>query len=287
MADASVIYTMAHVKGNGFEAELCLDPANRRLRVDDYRGQPEPLHRHIFELAEERAFTKIFVKSHEEDWPRFLSLGYMLEGVYQGYFAGSDAYCMAVYLDPDRRTSGRWIEEDRLLSQVLALQARPERVRQDDGTLLRPAVSEDAAPLAALFGQIFRTYPTPMSDPSYVAKVLAEGTLFCVIEREGRIVSAASAEVNVKYRNAEITDCVTAPEERGQGRVTTLIRALEEHLKERNIHCAYSLSRATSYGMNAALFRTGYRYSGRLANNCDIGGGYEDMNLWVKKLAFV
>ncbi|HCP15639.1 MAG TPA: putative beta-lysine N-acetyltransferase, partial [Peptococcaceae bacterium] len=27
-----------------------------------------------------------------------------------------------------------------------------------------------------------------------------------------------------------------------------------------------------------------YEYSGRLVNNCDICGGFEDMNIWVKRL---
>lgn len=36
--------------------------------------------------------------------------------------------------------------------------------------------------------------------------------------------------------------------------------------------------------MNRVLVQHGYAYSGRLVNNCDICGGFEDMNLWAKEL---
>jgi hypothetical protein len=34
--------------------------------------------------------------------------------------------------------------------------------------------------------------------------------------------------------------------------------------------------------MNTALARLGYRFRGRLMNNCHIMGGFEDMNIWVR-----
>lgn len=34
------------------------------------------------------------MKARREHWRVFLSKGFMLEGVYSGYFRGSDAYCM-------------------------------------------------------------------------------------------------------------------------------------------------------------------------------------------------
>jgi hypothetical protein len=34
--------------------------------------------------------------------------------------------------------------------------------------------------------------------------------------------------------------------------------------------------------MNIVFMRAGFEYCGRLINNCDIYGQYEDMNIWVK-----
>lgn len=208
----------------------------------------------------------------------------MLEGIYKGYFLGEDAFCMALYFDVERRTSDDWLEEDRILGQVQRLPAKQERPEVPDGFTLRHAGETDAGRLSALYGGIFHTYPTPMADPEYVRKVLREGTVFYVIEQADSLVSAASAEIDGQYRNAEITDCATLPDYRKHGLMRLLIGALEEELVARNIRCAYSLSRALSFGMNAALRQLGYRYGGRLTKNCSIYTKFEDMNLWNKTL---
>jgi hypothetical protein len=44
------------------------------------------------------------------------------------------------------------------------------------------------------------------------------------------------------------------------------------------------MARARSFGMNMVFYQLGYEFNGRLVNNCDIHGGYEDMNIWVKDL---
>ena len=44
------------------------------------------------------------------------------------------------------------------------------------------------------------------------------------------------------------------------------------------------MARARSYGMNAVFHGMGYEFMGRLVNNCDIFGAYEDMNIWVRRL---
>ncbi len=59
---------------------------------------------------------------------------------------------------------------------------------------------------------------------------------------------------------------------------------LEIELNKRNFRVLYSLSRAINPGINKVLSRLKYNYTGRLINNCDICGGYEDMNIWVKCL---
>jgi putative beta-lysine N-acetyltransferase len=273
--------------GSDYTLQLCLDYFNKRLRVDDYQGNVDSICRRVAEIAANHSFTKIFVKSREEHWFLFISKGYMLEGVYKAYFNGSDAYCMAFYLDLNRRTSDYWIQEDQILGQVLELPPKPDRSPIPDNCILRSASADDAERLASLYGQVFQTYPTPMTNPAYIRKVTGEGegTVFYVVEEQHTLISAASAEINGTYRNAEITDCATLPANRSQGLMRLLIHALEDDLQERNIQSAYSLSRALSFGMNASLFQLGYRYYGRLTKNCDIYDKFEDMNLWVKRLS--
>ena len=285
MLEEQAYYTNQVEQGRDYEMHVCLDFFNKRIRVDDYRGNIDAIYGRMCELASQHALTKAFVKSREEDWPVFLSKGCMLEGIYKGYFLGGDAYCMAVYFDLERRTSDYWIEEDQILGQVLQLPLKPERPQLPADCALRVAQPEDAKALAALYGQVFQTYPTPMSQPWYVEKVIREGTVFYIVEQAGLLISAASAEINEAYRNAEITDCATLPAYRKLGLMRVLIYALEEELRSRNIFCAYSLARALSFGMNAALGQMGYRYYGRLTKSVEIYDKFEDMNLWVKDLA--
>jgi len=267
-----------------FKLSYCLDDFNKRLRIDDYEGSVEAICRRAAEVARANGLTKVFIKARETDWQTFLAKGYMLEGIYKWYFRGCDAYCMAFYLDLARRTSDYWMEEDRILEQVLALPVKTEMSALPADCSLRIAAPGDAGRLAALYGQIFQTYPTPMNDPDYVGNVMQEGTVFYLIESGGGLVSAASAEINTAYGNAEMTDCATLPSHRNQGLMRILLLALEEELVRQGVTCAYSLSRALSFGMNAAFGQMGYRYCGRLAKNCDIYDKFEDMNLWVKRL---
>lgn len=278
-------YQVCTEMGTYFTMDVCLDPFNARLRVDDYRGDVQAMHERILELVEKHAFTKVFIKSRSEDWQAFLHLGYMLEGVYKKYFNGSDAYSMAMYFTDERRTSAYWMEEDEILRQVLKLPLKSTENRLAQGYSMRLATIEDAEQLAQLYGTVFQTYPTPMNDATYIKKVILEGTVFYVTEAGGRIVSAASAEVNAAYNNAEVTDCATYPEHRKHGLMRHLITALEHELRRRSIYCAYSLARSLSFGMNAVFHQLGYEYTGRMTKNCNIFDKFEDMSLWVKDLS--
>lgn len=268
-----------------FVMQLYVDLQNLRLRVDDYLGNTHAMIKRLQEMAKEYVVTKVFVKARQEDWHVFLSAGFILEGVFKRYYNGNDAFSMAYYYSAERRTSDYWMEEDQILQQVLEQPIKPENMKANQSFPIRMATIGDASSLAILYGKVFQTYPTPMNDAGYIKKVIEEGTIFFVAESNGEIVSSASAEVNKVYHNAEMTDCATDPAFRKHGLMKVLVCALEKELLRRNIYCAYSLARALSYGMNAVFRQLGYEYTGRLIKNCNIFDKYEDMNLWVKRLA--
>ncbi|CAH1194864.1 N-acetyltransferase YodP [Paenibacillus allorhizoplanae] len=277
-------YTNQVENGTDYTIMFCLDFTNKRLRVDDYSGKIDVIYRRVVEIAKTHTLTKVFIKSREVDWQTFLSKGCMLEGIYKGYFNGSDAYCMAMYDDLKRRTSDYWLEEDQILQQVLSLPIKPDHPLVPSNMTMRLARLEDAEQLSQLYSHIFQTYPTPMNDAIYVAKTMREGTIYYLVEMQGQLISAASAEINSVYANAEMTDCATLAAYRNQGLMRLLIHALEAELVARQITSAYSLSRALSFGMNAVFYQMGYGYYGRLTKNCDIYDKFEDMNLWAKSL---
>ncbi|RXI96687.1 putative beta-lysine N-acetyltransferase [Anaerobacillus alkaliphilus] len=269
--------------GPDFFIDVTIDFINERIRVDDYRGNINSIMARMKALAEQYSFTKVIIKARGEDWRELLARGYTLEGMIDRYFNGSDAYFMVYYLNDNRRTSLTLEKEDEMCEKIFLLPTA-QSSQLPDGYLMRLAGSNDCQALAELYGRVFQTYPTPMNEPEYIRKVMDDGTIFFVVEWKGEIVSAASAEVNEAYHNAEMTDCATLPEHRKYGFMQLLLSGLEQELTKKQIYCAYSLARAQSYGMNACLKKLDYQYRGRLMNNCIMNGAYENMNVWVKRL---
>jgi beta-lysine N6-acetyltransferase len=261
------------------------DDFNRRLRLEDYRGNVDKIITHLENLAKEKSYEKIIVKARFEHVSLFIEKGFVNEGVITGYFNGSDAYFLVKYLLVSRRISRDWCKEDQIIRSVQEQSVSVNNFLLPAGYKMRKAEEEDAAQLAELYKTVFAVYPTPLQRVDYVIDVIKRGTVFYIIEKEQQIVSAASAEINETYHNAEVTDCATRLEHRKHGLMKHLIRQLENELRQRGIFCAYSLARAKSFGMNAVFQQLGYRYSGRLANNCYIYEDLEDMNVWVKDLS--
>ena len=200
------------------------------------------------------------------------------------YYLGSDCFFLVKYFTNDRRNSEHWQQEDQVIMDVLAIQKQLKLLKPPKEYKLRQADESDADLLANLYRTVFKIYPTPMNDPAYIKKCMKDHTIFYIYTFEEKIVSAASAEVNHFYHNAEMTDCATLPEHRQFGLLKHLLIKLEEELLAKNIYCVYSIARALSFGMNLALHQLQYKYRGRLANNCYIFDQIEDMNMWVKQL---
>jgi beta-lysine N6-acetyltransferase len=278
-------YINRKIEQQRFQAEVCFDYYNERLRVDEYLGNVTELGNWLETAVSENSFQKLIVKSKKEHMAHWLKNGFLFEGEFTGYFNGSSAMAMCKYYNNDRRNSQYWLEEDNILRDVQSLKKGNADHSLPDGYILRMAAEDDAKDLSDLYSKVFEIYPTPMNDSEYVKLMIQSGTLFCLITHQDRIISAASADVNADFHNAEITDCATLPDHRKFGLMKHLIDRLEKELYERKIYCSYSIARALSFGMNAVFFQRGYTFTGRLANNCKIFDKYEDMNIWVKDLS--
>ncbi|MGM0727661.1 MAG: putative beta-lysine N-acetyltransferase [Bacillota bacterium] len=265
-----------------FSASICIDSFNERIRLDDYSGRVRDVIQSVLQEAADCKVSKVIVKVRREHVPLFLEKGFRLEGVFSHYFLGSDAYGMSLFLTEDRMDSSYWLEEDEIVASIQAKEIKKDQGTWQDEYVMRKADLKDIHKLAKLYDTVFETYPTPMNEPDYIQKVMAEGTVFYVVEHDGHIVSAASAEINALYGHAELTDCATLPSYRKLGFMHHLILALEKELQSMHIYVFYSLARALSYGMNQVFYQLGYTYTGRFQNNCYIFDKIEDMNLWVK-----
>ncbi len=266
--------------------KVFFDYYNRRLKVIDYDGNNYgAMTKRLAYLAEENHFDKVFLKAHRNDFQIFLSHGYMMEGVLRYYFRGEDAYILSRFSSSSRAISEDLVKEAELIEQLI-YHSEPKPPRPlPEGYAIERADAGRIPELVHIYRRVFESYPSPLTNPDFIKSTMERNVLYRLALFEGTAVAAASAELNERHSSAELTDCATIPEAQGMGLMQHLLTALEGDLHEGDIGTAYSLSRALSYGMNRAFFRLGYEYSGRLINNCDIFGKYEDMNIWVKRLS--
>ncbi|MBA2661003.1 MAG: putative beta-lysine N-acetyltransferase [Bradymonadaceae bacterium] len=275
-----------HIEAEGYKVRVFFDHYNDRLKILDYEASDyRAMVERVNWLAAENDFEKIFWKAAEKDWRKFLTFGYQLEGILKYYFEGKDAYVMSKFRTTERVQSDDLIAECELIEQLMGRSRVYTPPALPAGYRICMASSKHIPQLVALYRRIFQTYPSPLTHPDYIFQTMERDVLYQVVLNEaGDVVSAASAELDEKNRNAELTDCATAESERGQGLMFHILQSLEAELARRNFVAAYTLARATSFGMNLVFYRLGHEFCGRLINNCDIYGQFEDMNIWVKHL---
>lgn len=265
--------------------DILVDQGNRRIIF--YQYDEENLVDCLETIGKDEGghqIEKVSVYANEGDANLLEDLDLTLEGKIDGFFNGEDAFIYSHFINPDRRVSHFREEQKQIIRMAQDKYSGIEKLELPKDFQLRNANSSDVVEMANVFTKVFKTYPTPMDEPSYIKKVMKEDTLFSLVVHGDRIVSIASADINPKYNNAEITDCATLPEYRGNGLLSYIISHLENRLEDKNVPNLFSLTRAQSVGMNHVIAKHAYEYRGTLVQNCNISGSFEDMNIWVKNL---
>ncbi|MGI5862285.1 MAG: putative beta-lysine N-acetyltransferase [Myxococcales bacterium] len=281
-----IVYGLEHqVVAPTYRMRVFLDSYNRRIKVLDYKAEDYgAMGLKLRFLAEANKFDKIWITASEKDWGEFLKQGYVLEGILRYHNRGRDSYFVSKFRSQRRMHSKVLVKEILLLEEIMARKMREALRPLPPGYTLDFARERDVDGMLKLYRQVFKTYPSPLTYREYLLSILQRDAIFRIIRRDGVPVAAASAELDPKRQAAELTDCATHSDERGKGLICVILSALENDLRHRGYRCAFTLARAQSYGMNAAFHSLGYEFNGRLVNNCDIYGAYEDMNVWVKDL---
>ncbi len=273
------------IKHENYVLEVCFDLFNKRIRVDDLSGDVSGAIKMAEKIAVEEKAEKLIIKARKENYSHLVEKGFLCEAIIERYFLGSDLYFFCKYYTVERKTSNHWMNEDEIVKNVQILNQNVQLIHPPKEYTLKKLTKEDTESLACLYGKVFQIYPTPLNKSEYIIETMNDGTIYYGFLYKNEIVSAASAEVNSFYKNAELTDCATLQEHRKHGLMKILLEALEKELKSDGVFCTYSIARALSFGMNAALHQLNYQYRGRLMNNCYIFNKLEDMNVWVKDLS--
>jgi putative beta-lysine N-acetyltransferase len=187
------------------------------------------------------------------------------------------------YLDAERRPSAHEREQVR---QVLELvRTKAQRVPETGQRQVHELGPESAEELAAIYGEVFASYPFPIQDPAFLRSCMEEGVrYFGVYSDEGRLIAVSSAEPHSGGANVEMTDFATLPPARGQGLALELLNGMHRALLESPLRSAlpYTIARALEVGMNLSFARAGYAMAGTLWRNTNIGGQLEQMNVWYR-----
>lgn len=237
----------------------------------------------LLALAKDRGYSRIFARVPAPARDHFVSCGYTPGARLPGLFRGKvDGYYMANYLDaPQGDRDG--IDKVLAVAQEKARQGAESPVLEH-GFTCTPAALTDASALAAIYRNVFATYPVPIHDPLYLAREMQDSLHCFCIRTGGRIASVASAAVDPDARFAEMTGFATLPEYRGRGFAGYLLRRMETEMRSLGVKTVFAIARACSYPANITFARTGYAYRGTLAESVNICGSFEDMNVWCKSI---
>ena len=277
LTNSVLLPELKHLKFPSGFADIYLDPYSNRIRIDNYGGVIEDVLNEIRNFAPSWT-EKIIIKSRSCDRKYFESENFVPEARIPGYFSGEEMYFMVCYLKPERAFGTVVLQGDPFANFTIG--AKPNQTITSDS--VTSLLSSDADAIAEIFIQVFQYYPTPMHQPAYVKETMEQGTIYFGIKHSGKLVSVASAEVNYKFSNAELTDCASLPECAGRGYMQAILQRIQTELLNRNIFCHYTLARAGQPGINKVFFKLGFDYCGILKQNCRIGTGLEDMSVWVK-----
>lgn len=261
-----------------------LDEYNSRIKLFHYnKMHAEKIVHHLDELADESDIGKVIVYAEPEDLCLFEELGFKQEGEISGFFDGDPACLLSKFVHPKRSVAKDEEEKNKIIQIAENIDSLEGAPTLESSFQTQRAREEDASQLCDLYKTVFKTYPTPIFEEEYVKKCMNNDVYFTVVKHDDQIVSAASADVLPQFNSAEITDCATYPEYRGKGLLSSIIFDLENQIRGQ-VGSLFSLTRAVSTGMNVAISKLGYEYKGRLVQNSQINGRFEDMNIWVKSL---
>ena len=264
---------------------IFLDYINSRLRIFEYKQISQVIIEKICFLAKSEGLEKILVICRKNSVKIFEESKFAVESTISGYFTGQDGYFLTYYTEAKRKKRkdiGRCEDVLRIANGENSIMKNKQK--NSLNYKIREAEIKDIEQLQELYGSIFKSYPTDIFKKEYLEELINGKDIFKVAIVENKIVSVASAEINEKYLNAEITDCATDIVYSGRGILTEIIKAIEQDLVQRKIKMAYSLCRATEIGINKSLHKLNYAYEGYLINNCNIAGELEDMNVWTKSI---
>lgn len=264
--------------------KIYVDLTNKRIKIVDTNNITVQNLKRIIHFSSKLHLGKIICYCDVESSEIFSDAGFKSEGKIDGFFKGKDALCMSYFITSSREVCTNFVEKNSLVKKCSDVRNTFITRHSNLNYTIRNANKNDIKEMIKLFSTVFSTYPSPIYDEEFLRETMNKKVLYKVAIYDGKIISTASADMDLENLNAEITDCATYPAYGGNGALSNIIHSLECDLKARGFMTLYSLSRAINPSINYVLSKHNYTFTGRMVNNCHICGTYEDMNIWVKNI---
>lgn len=266
-----------------FSRFITVDERNKRLIVNGYAPETKPslFGQNLIHQAVIKKLEKVWLWALPADVPEFLRCGFRIEGsLFNGNYE-EFSVSLAYYIIGARGHSDKMQAENDIIHTVRTdsihkSQCLPHEIEL---TILDESFAEQ---ISQLLTQVFTSYPSPVEDPQYILTLIQDGNIFAGAFSQEKLISVAAAYPDPILNRCEMTDCATLEEYRGLSLSERLLWILEQEVQKLGSFVLYTLARAQSYGMNRVFHKLGYNYQGRLINNCDIAGSFEDMNILIR-----
>jgi lysine 2,3-aminomutase len=237
-------------------------------------------------LAEEEHYTKIFAKVQAEVLPVFISNNYVIEGFVPHFYNGlTDCLFVSKFLDKKRKIIPT--KELEFLRELLqnANEINQNEHNKELNFSIKKLQVPDAKQITEIFKMVFETYPFPVHNPEYIEETIEKhGTQYFGVYKNERLIGVSTAEIDLENKNSEMTDFAVLPEYRGQNIALKLLGKMEKEMKILGVKTCYTIARLNQPGMNKTFLKAGYKYTGTLVNNTNIGGNIESMNILYKNI---
>ena len=238
------------------------------------------------ELAASKGYSKIIAKLPESAGHYFMERNFELEARVPNLFMGTeDGFFYGKFRDPERGTLAK--SERKLMAEVKEVAKGSSEVSEGalPGDIKITKLSKaDVPALVALYKEVFKVYPFPVFEETYLAEAMETHAEYYGAWHKGHLIAACSAEMDFDALNAEMTDFAALPAHRGQNLSYFLLQKMMSQTAEEGIKTVYSMARANSFGMNKNFERSGFHFGGVLVNNTFIGETIESLNIWYRGL---
>jgi putative beta-lysine N-acetyltransferase len=240
---------------------------------------------YLDELVSAGGYSKIFTRIPSSLKASFLTEGYVEEACIPHFFKGREsASFMSKFLRNSRKIDLHSEENKNVLKAALLKHGVMKEVKGDYEFDSGICTVYDVGTMVDIYQSVFETYPFPIHDPDFILKSMRENVVYFCIKVNGKIVALSSCETDYENRSVEMTDFATLSECTNKGYSSHLLGLMESKMCEMGFKTAYTIARASSYGINTIFSRYGYEYAGSLVNNTNISGSIESMNVWYKHL---